>query len=70
MPKELRMAGLVDPVGIDQSSPNFSWRLRASAPQAHDLRQTMYRVLVASSVEKLSQDKGDLWDSGRVRFRV
>ena len=67
MPNELRVAGLIDPVGVDQSSPNFSWRLKASAPQAHDLRQTMYRVLVASSVEKLSQDKGDLWDSRRVR---
>jgi alpha-L-rhamnosidase len=29
-------------------------------------RQTAYRILVASSPEKLSRDKGDLWDSGKV----
>ncbi len=29
-------------------------------------RQTAYRVLVATSLEMLAKDKGDLWDSGKV----
>ena len=28
--------------------------------------QTAYRVLVASSAERLAADDGDLWDSGKV----
>ncbi len=33
---------------------------------ARGLRQTAYRVLVASTPELLNLDKGDLWDSGKV----
>src|SRR5262249_49915386 len=30
-------------------------------------RQTAYRILVASSLERLNADMGDKWDSGKVR---
>lgn len=30
-------------------------------------QQTGYRVLVASTAELLAEDKGDMWDSGRVK---
>ena len=55
-----------DPVGLDCAAPRLSWKLTASSAKARNLRQTAYRILVASSVEKLSRGEGDLWDSGRV----
>jgi len=59
----LRCEYLEDPQGIDITSPRLSWRVES------DLRgqnQVAYRILVASSEEKLAEDVGDLWDSGRV----
>jgi alpha-L-rhamnosidase len=38
--------------------------LKSSPPRG--LRQTAYQVLVASSEKLLAQDRGDLWDTGKV----
>lgn len=54
------------PVGIDCAAPRLSWKLDARKAAARDLRQTAYRVVVASSPDKLARFEGDLWDSGRV----
>ncbi len=67
----LRPAGLrceheVSPLGVDAERPRLSWVLDPVDPAARGLRQTAFRVLVASSPALLAQDKGDLWDSGRV----
>ncbi|MEY4488270.1 MAG: hypothetical protein RIQ79_778 [Verrucomicrobiota bacterium] len=56
----------VDPLGVDSAPPRLGWQLAAVAPDARGLRQTAYRILVASSLALLAKDKGDLWDSGRV----
>lgn len=64
--EKLRCEDLVDPLGIDATTPRLSWVLLANRPGARDLRQTAYRVLVASSPEVLKRDRGDLWDSGKV----
>lgn len=53
----------VDPVGIDNPSPVLSWQLSSDEK---GVWQQSYRILVASSAEKLKQDVGDLWDSGEV----
>lgn len=53
----------VDPVGIDVLQPRLSWIVTA---QERGQNQTAYRILVASSLEKLKADEADLWDSGRV----
>lgn len=54
---------LVEPLGIDDAEPKLSWEM-------NDIRrgacQTSYQVLVASSLKKLSRDKGDLWDTGGI----
>jgi alpha-L-rhamnosidase len=55
-----------DPVGLDCVSPRLSWKLTAADADAKNLRQTAYQVLVASSIESLRKNAGDLWDSGRV----
>ena len=35
--------------------------------QSRGVRQAAYRILVASSAKLLAEDRGDLWDSGKVR---
>ncbi len=59
----LRTEYLTDPMGIDEQQPRLSWVLEADA---RGVRQTAYQVLVASSEALLGQEKGDLWDSGKV----
>ena len=59
----LRCENSVDPQGIDHQAPRLSWNLSSAG---RNLQQTAYRVLVASSLEKLNSNQGDLWDSGTV----
>jgi len=54
----------VNPLGIDVTSPRLSWQMGTSEQRGQ--MQTAYQLLVASSLEKLNQDQGDIWDSGRV----
>ncbi len=60
---DLRCEYLTDPVGIDERNPRLSWTLESDR---RGVRQTAYRVLVASAPALLEQGGGDLWDSGRV----
>jgi len=62
-PKYLRCENLIDPLGIDVITPRLSW-YSESLQRAQ--RQTAYRILVASSIEKLNLNKGDLWDSKKI----
>jgi alpha-L-rhamnosidase len=59
----LRCEYLDEPQGIDVRTPRLSWILRSDE---RGQKQTAYQILVASTVEKLADDEGDLWDSGRV----
>ncbi len=52
-----------NPIGLDAAQPGLTWKLMADR---RDERQTAYRVLVASSLENLERDHGDLWDSGKI----
>lgn len=61
---DLRCEMLENPVGIDFKSPRLSWRI--SATTERNVEQTAYRVIVASSKEKLAENIGDVWDSGNV----
>ena len=74
-PVNLRCEYLVNPQGIDIVQPRLSWVMDDGGQKTDDprpttndrgLKQTAYRVIVASSLELLKQDKGDLWDSGKV----
>ncbi|MEI6810014.1 MAG: family 78 glycoside hydrolase catalytic domain, partial [bacterium] len=71
----LRCEYLVNPHGIDVRLPRLSWEMEVGeqkAAKATDARaargwkQTSYRVVVASSTDLLSKDKGDIWDTGDV----
>lgn len=59
----LRCEYLVDPLGLDETVPRLSWELTGTR---RGLRQTAYRILVASSEAKLTHLEADRWDSGQV----
>lgn len=52
-----------NPLGVDAARPRYGWRT-ASATRGR--RQTAYRILVATSPERLARGQADVWDSGRV----
>lgn len=60
----LRTEQMTNPMGLDTATPRLSWQLESSRK---NVMQTAYQILVASSPELLAQDKGDLWDSGKVQ---
>lgn len=63
-PINLRCEFAESPYGIDVLQPVLSWTIKAAARGA---RQTAYQVLVASSLELLKADNGDLWNSGKIK---
>lgn len=62
-PSRLRTEYLINPLGIDSPHPRLGWIVESSA---RGQKQTAYRILVAGTREALRQDRGELWDSGRV----
>ena len=62
-PVELRCESSLAPLGVDSNLPRLSWQMRSDEIGQ---RQTAYRILAASSSGMLEQDRGDLWDSGKV----
>jgi len=65
-PQQLRSEYRANPQGIDVTDPRLSWVLAAADAKARGLRQTAYRVIVASSERALAAGTGDLWDTGKV----
>ena len=64
-PYALTVERLADPCGVDAAAPRLGWKM-AAKHGVKDVTQSAYRVLVATSREKLADDEGDLWDSGKV----
>lgn len=54
---------LENPLGVDTPTPRLSWKLQSDERGQY---QTGYRILVSSSTEKLNNNQGDLWDSGKI----
>ena len=63
---DLRTEYRENPLGIDEARPRLMWRLESNE-RAQE--QSGYRILVATTVENLQADKGDLWDTGKVDSR-
>ncbi|TSA32040.1 MAG: rhamnosidase [Verrucomicrobiaceae bacterium] len=63
LPSYLRCEYLVNPLGVGSTEPRLSWVVESGK---RGQSQTAYRVLVAGSKSTLDEDKGDLWDSGKV----
>jgi alpha-L-rhamnosidase len=60
---DLRCENLENPLGIDVTEPRLSWKLHSND---RDQMQSAYQILVASSEKELAENKGDLWDSGKI----
>jgi alpha-L-rhamnosidase len=65
IPTELQCEYQIEPVGIDVSSPRFGWRLLDSK-HVRGQSQTAYHILVASSLDKLTEAGADVWNSGKI----
>jgi alpha-L-rhamnosidase len=63
-PKNLLCENLVNPMGIDVKQPRLSW---ISESRQRSQVQTAYRILVASTFENLNSDKGEIWDSRKIK---
>jgi alpha-L-rhamnosidase len=59
----LRCEYQIDPLGIGETQPRLFWEMNDGQRGA---KQTAYRILAATTAEKLEKDEGDLWDSGKV----
>lgn len=60
---DLRCEYQIDPLGLDVARPRLSWKLIS---RQRGQKQTAYRILVASELERLKEGEADLWDSGKV----
>lgn len=63
----LRCDARANPLGVQTPTPGFSWIPAASRSGLRDLTQRAYQVLVASSQQNLAQNRGNMWNSGRVQ---
>ncbi|MGB7344128.1 MAG: glycoside hydrolase family 78 protein [Pirellulaceae bacterium] len=59
----LRCEYLENPIGIDITKPRLSWRIESDQ---RGVAQKAYRIIVASSAQKLARGEADVWDSGKV----
>lgn len=60
---DLRCEYAADPLGLDAPQPRFSWIPHG---KQRGQSQSACQILVAASREKLGENVGDKWDSGRV----
>ena len=60
---QLRCEYLVTPLAIEKEHPRLSWEVEG---RGRAEVQTAYQIIVASTAELLSQDQGDLWDTGKI----
>lgn len=59
---DLSCENLTDPLGIGSSNPRLSWKFETSA-DGESL--SAYQILAASSPDLLTENKADLWNSGK-----
>ncbi|HWS00925.1 MAG TPA: family 78 glycoside hydrolase catalytic domain, partial [Prolixibacteraceae bacterium] len=60
---DLKCENLVNPMGVELSAPHLSWQLQA---ESRNQKQTAYQILVSERETDLQEDKGGLWDTGKV----
>ncbi|MFS3117547.1 family 78 glycoside hydrolase catalytic domain [Bacteroides xylanisolvens] len=64
---ELKCENLIDPLGIDNVTPHFSWKLKGDGWKGG---QTYYEIQVASDSILLVQNKADLWNTGKLKSKT
>jgi alpha-L-rhamnosidase len=66
LPQNLRCEYLVNPEGIDEKYPRFSWTLAPTNNKQFAQQQTAYKIIVSSSMQNVLAEKADCWNSGWV----
>jgi alpha-L-rhamnosidase len=66
LPVDLRCESKANPLGLSETSPRLSWQDVAAVPGARGQYQTACQIQVASSLQILANNQGDLWDTGRM----
>ena len=51
-------------MGIDSKNPRLSWLLSS---EQININQWAYQIIVSTGKDILAADKGDLWDSGKIK---
>jgi hypothetical protein len=65
IPVQLRCNFWENPLGVDVTNPVLGWTIK-TASKTRAMHQKAYRILVSTSAEALKNDKGNLWDSGKI----
>lgn len=52
-----------NPLGIESAYPSLSWNILANYT---GVKQHAYRILVSDKLDMLQQEKGNVWDSGKI----
>ncbi|MFD0476684.1 hypothetical protein ACFQ0B_56975 [Nonomuraea thailandensis] len=60
---DMRVAGLAEPLGLDVSAPEFSWRITGAG---RGRAQSAYRLIVAEECDPAAEGAERVWDSGVV----
>ena len=66
-PVSLRCEQKKNPIGIDVNKPRLSWVFELSNNKLRSQKQKSYYLLVASNIELLNSNIGDVWDTGIVQ---
>jgi len=59
----LKCEHMVNPIGLDTSSPRFTWQLDDHTTGA---KQIACQIIAGKDSVRVSSGKGDLWDSGKI----
>lgn len=63
-PGDLKCEYLINPVGIDTPHPRLTWQMTDERRGAF---QTGYRVILGTDSISVSENTGNIWDSGRIK---
>ncbi len=59
----LRCEDVANPLGIDITRPLLSWQME---DERRNAKQSAYRILVGTSADGITHEKGDVWDTGKI----
>jgi alpha-L-rhamnosidase len=59
----LQMENRVNPLGVDNTKPRFSWQLQSIQ---NNILQTAFQILVSNDESQLQKNIGNIWDSKKI----
>lgn len=63
VPQNLKCNYLVNPMGIGKKTPGLSWQIATSE---NNWLQSAYQILVSTNPDLLTEDKCNVWNSGKI----